>query len=71
MTDLVNLFTGLGGPDVDWCVYSRRLDNPFSITDWWYDNEWDVIRARGMVGTARVKGTTTEAGALGEELPLV
>jgi hypothetical protein len=70
MQDLVNLFTGLGGLDVDWSVYSRTLDHAFAVTDWWYDNEWDVIRARGGVGTSRVKGTTSEAGAIGREVPL-
>jgi hypothetical protein len=70
MPALVTLFTGLGGADVDWCVYSRRMDHAYSISDWWYDNEWDVVRSRGMIGTARVVGTTTEAGLLGEEVPL-
>jgi len=63
MQSLVNLFTGLGGVDVDWCVYSRRNNTHHSVTNWWYDNEWDVMRSRGLVGTTRVTGTTSEAGA--------
>jgi hypothetical protein len=70
MTQLVPILTGLGGPDVDWCVYSRTQDHAHSITNWWYDNEWDVQRSRGGVGTSRILGTTTEAGLLGEEVPL-
>jgi hypothetical protein len=62
MATLVGLFTGLGGADVDWCVYSRTLDAAFSVTDWWYDNEWDIMRSRGGRGTLRTVGTTTEAG---------
>jgi len=58
----VPLLTGLGGADVDWCVYSRRMDHAYSITNWWYDDEWDVMRSRGMRPTSRVQGTTTEAG---------
>jgi len=61
MTQFVPLLTDLGGPDVDWCVYSRKLDHAFSVTDWWYDNEWDVMRSRGTLGTSRIKGTTSEA----------
>lgn len=61
MTDLVGLFTGLGGADVDWCVYSRLLKHAYSVTNWWYDDEWDVMRSRGLRPTTRVTGTTTEA----------
>jgi hypothetical protein len=70
MAALPGLFAGLGGPDVDWCVYSRKLDHAFSVTDWWCDNEWDVVRSRGMRPTSRITGTTTEAGLKGVEVPL-
>jgi len=70
MPALVSLFTGLGGPDVDWCVYSRKMKHAYSVTDWWYDDEWDVMRSRGLRGTTRVLGTTTEAGRAGTEAPL-
>lgn len=70
ITQLVPVLTGLGGPDVDWCVYSRVQDHAHSVTNWWYDNEWDIQRLRGLTGTSRTLGTTTEAGMLGEEVPL-
>jgi len=71
---LSDLLQGLGGADVDWCVYSRFLDQAFSVTDWWYDNEWDIMRSRGMKGTARVTGTTAEArggAVVNDPVPLV
>jgi len=71
MTALVQQLQDLGGVDVDWCVYSRTLDNAFTVTNWWYDNEWDVQRSRGMVGTSRTQGTTSEATVAGDEVPLV
>jgi len=66
---LVDLFTGLGGVDVDWCVYSRVLDRAFPVTNWWYDDEFDVMRSRGMKSTSRVTGTTTEAASAAIEQP--
>jgi len=62
MQAVAELFQGLGGVDVDWVVYSRLLDRAFPVTDWWYDNEWDIMRSRGGKGTTRVTGTTSEAG---------
>lgn len=56
-----DLFANLGGPDVDWCVYSRVLNKAFSVTDWWYDNEWDIQRSRGGRGLQRMQGVTSEA----------
>jgi hypothetical protein len=70
MASLVNLFTGLGGPDVDWCVYSRVTDAARSVTNWWVDNEWDVQRSRGLTGTSRTLGTTTEQGDAAVQVPL-
>jgi len=61
MQPLVDLLTGLGGADVDWVVFSRRDNDAFPVTHWWYDNEWDVQRSRGIAATTRVQGTTTEA----------
>lgn len=51
----------LGGPDVDWSVYSRADDQARPVTNWWVDNEWDTIRSRGLRATTRTVGTTTEA----------
>jgi hypothetical protein len=69
MSALVDLFTGLGGADVDWCVYSRLMNHAYSVTNWWYDDEWDIMRSRGLRPTTRVVGTTTEAGSA-REVPL-
>lgn len=60
MQDFVTLCTGLGGVDVDWAVYSKRAARAFSITDYWWDDEWDVVRSRGLRGSSRVEGTTNE-----------
>lgn len=58
--DLVPIFTGLGGTDVDWVVYSRLDDQPRSVTNWWVDNAWDTQRRRGLGATARLEGTVSE-----------
>lgn len=42
---------------VEWCVYSRKLDSAAVVTNWFVDNEWDVVRSRGLGSTARVTGT--------------
>jgi hypothetical protein len=62
VADLVPIFTGLGGADVDWCVYSRVDDEARSVTNWWVDDAWDVQRSRGLDPTARLVGTTSEGG---------
>jgi hypothetical protein len=61
VADLVPIFTGLGGVEVDWVIYSRADDEPRPVTNWWVDNEWDVIRKRGLRPTGRLTGSTTEA----------
>jgi hypothetical protein len=58
--ELVPIFTGLGGIDIDWCVFSRKDNVGRSVTDWWIDNSWDTQRRRGIKATGRVKGTTSE-----------
>lgn len=58
--DLAPIFEGLGGVDVDWCVYSRTENAPHSVTNWFVDNEWDIIRSRGLRGDERLTGTTSE-----------
>jgi hypothetical protein len=65
-----DMLANIGGIDVDWCVYSRVDDKAYPVTDWWYDNEWDVIRSRGLKGNQRIKGTTDEALAEDTE-PLI
>lgn len=57
---LVPLLTGLGGTDVDWCVWSRRDNQAKPVTNWWVDDEWDIQRRRGLRPTARTIGTASE-----------
>jgi hypothetical protein len=57
---LATVFADLGGPDVDWCVFSRRDGAAKSVTGWWVDDEWDVIRSRGLRSTARTEGALSE-----------
>jgi hypothetical protein len=71
MSQYVDLLKNLGGVDIDWVVYSRTLNEAFSVTDWWVDNEWDVMRSRGLKGTARTLGTTDEARGATRTVPLV
>lgn len=40
-----------------WVVYSRKADASFPITNYWVDDEWDVVRSRGLKGTTRQLGT--------------
>lgn len=61
MAALVDLFTGLGGVDVDWSVFSRVEKGAHAVSDWWYDDEWDVMRSRGLRGTTRTSGQTSES----------
>lgn len=65
-----DMLANIGGIDVDWCVYSRTNDAAYPVTDWWYDNEWDVVRSRGLKGSSRVKGTTSEALAATDVISL-
>jgi hypothetical protein len=60
----VPVFTGLGGANVDWGIWSRadRVFRP--ATHWYVDDEYDVQRRRGLRATTRTVGTTEEAGAV-------
>lgn len=57
---LAPIFADLGGPDVDWVVYSRVDGVARPVTDWWVDDEWDTIRSRGLRSTTRLAGTVSE-----------
>lgn len=50
----------LGGVDVDWVVYSKLDGVARPVTNWWCDDEWDTVRSRGLRGTTRRMGTTSE-----------
>lgn len=38
-------------------VYSRKNGEAYGVTDFWVDDEWDVIRSRGRKPTARQTAT--------------
>jgi hypothetical protein len=56
---LASLFSGLGGADVDWVVYSRVDDEARKVSNWWIDDEWDTVRSRGLRPTTRATGSTS------------
>lgn len=62
VANLVPLFTGLGGTNVDWCIWSRADQTARPVTHWYVDDEFDAQRRRGHRATTRTLGTTTEAG---------
>jgi hypothetical protein len=55
------LLKDAGGPDVDWCVWSRRDSQARPVTDYWVDDEWDIQRRRGQKPTKRSVAVTSEA----------
>lgn len=56
--DLVPLFAGLGGVNVDWIVWSPTKKAATKVDHWWVDDEWDTQRRRGLKPTTRTAGTT-------------
>lgn len=38
-----------------WCVYSRKLKIQTAVTNTWVDDEWDIIRSRGLRPTTRIE----------------
>lgn len=58
--DVAPILAGLGGPDVDWCVYSRVDDVARPVSNFWVDDEWDTVRSRGLRSTTRSVGTASE-----------
>ena len=40
-----------------WCVASTVDKISRNVTDFWVDDEWDIIRSRGLRGTTRTSGT--------------
>ena len=41
----------------NWCVASTVDKVPRDATNYWVDDEWDIIRSRGYRGTTRELGT--------------
>jgi hypothetical protein len=60
ITDALNfrrvLTTGLP-PNCNWTVYSKALNAVNGVSDCWVDDEWDVMRSRGLRGTTRQTAT--------------
>lgn len=54
------ILADLGGVDVDWVVYSRKLDTAFPVTNYYCDNEFDTVRSRGLRPTTRQSATASE-----------
>ena len=50
------LTTGLP-PAHNWIVFSERNQTGYGVTNAWVDDEWDVIRSRGLRGTTRQTAT--------------
>lgn len=57
---LATVLQDLGGLGEDWSVYSKADDTARAVTNWWVDDEWDTQRRRGLRGTVRTEGTTSE-----------
>jgi hypothetical protein len=60
LLSLANGLEGIGGPDVDWGLWSPTRDAFSKITAGWVDDEWDTIRSRGQRPTLRTPFTTSE-----------
>lgn len=57
LIDVGQLFSGLGGANVDWSQYSQKLARAVRISDLWVDDEWDTQRRRGVQSTTRARAT--------------
>jgi hypothetical protein len=60
LVQFVNIFTNLGGVNIDWTIFSRRDNAAHKVTNWFVDDEWDVQRRRGLRPTTRSTGATSE-----------
>lgn len=58
VANFVPLLAGLGGVDVDWVVWSPTSNMWHKVSNYWVDDEWDIIRSRGLRPTTRTTGTT-------------
>jgi hypothetical protein len=55
---LAPIFAGLGGIDVDWIVWSKTQQHATQVTNWFVDDDWDVVRSRQSRPSTRTAGTT-------------
>lgn len=58
LTTLVGQFGAAGGDGVEWVTFSTRGAGHASVSHWWMDDRWDVIRKRASQATKRITGTT-------------
>lgn len=40
-------------PSHNWVVYSELNDQAYGVSNVWVDDEWDIVRSRGLRGTTR------------------
>ncbi len=60
LANLAAALGGIGGPDVDWGLWSPTRNAFSKITAGWVDDEWDTVRSRGLRATTRTTYTTSE-----------
>lgn len=56
---LANGISGLGGVNVQWVQHSQKTGEFHNVTNWWFDDEWDTQRSRGLRSTTRSTGTVS------------
>lgn len=55
---LADGLAAIGGADIDWGVYSPTTQQFRATTNCWVDDEWDIIRSRGLrPSTRRLRAT--------------
>lgn len=54
-----DMFAALGGANVDWVVWSRLTRTARKVTNVWIDDEWDIVRKRGLRATTRTEQSTS------------
>jgi hypothetical protein len=59
VADLVPIFAGMGGANVDWIVWSPTAGAATQVERWFVDDEWDTQRRRGLKPASRLAGTTS------------
>jgi hypothetical protein len=50
---LADGLAGIGGLNIDWSVFSRKLSTQYKVTTAWADDAWDTQRRRGLAPTRR------------------
>lgn len=51
--EMRKMFTTGMPANTHWIIYSRKLKQGFKVTNTWVDDEWDIMRSRGLRGTTR------------------